>query len=144
MDRQIITKRLNVMIKSLNHLRKFEAISFEEFMNNYESQLVVERLIEILVELASDINAYLLVQLYQIAPDTYADSFVKASQQGIISQDLAKELAKSAGMRNILAHQYVDIDHQIVYGAIVKALKQYTNFIQQINSFLNSLEVKNG
>jgi len=83
MDRQIITKRLNVMIKSLNHLRKFEAISFEEFMNNYESQLVVERLIEILVELASDINAYLLVQLYQIAPDTYADSFVKASQQGL-------------------------------------------------------------
>jgi len=68
----------------------------------------------------------------------------KPSQQGIISQDLAKELAKSAGMRNILAHQYVDIDHQIVYGAIVKALKQYTNFIQQINSFLNSLEVKNG
>lgn len=144
MDRQIITKRINLMIKLINRLKQFKTITFEEYVNNFDFQLITERLLEVLVELASDINGYLLVQLYQSPPDTYSTSFREVGQKKIISHELAIELAKSAGMRNILVHQYVDIDSQIVYASIKKALIQYPQYIQEITIFLNSLEVANG
>lgn len=143
MDRQIVTKRINLMIKCLERLRQFERISFDEYRDNFDFQLIAERLIEVLVELASDINSYLLVQLYQSPPDTYATSFKEVGQKNIISQELATDLAKSAGMRNILVHQYVDIDSQIVYASITKALTQYPQYIREITTFLDSLETKN-
>lgn len=142
MDKDIIQKRINLMLKCLERLKRFELISFEQYRDNFDYQLIGERLIEIIVELASDINNYLLVQIYQTAPETYSASFIEAGKKRLISQNLAEELAKSAKMRNILVHQYIDVDHQIVYLAISKALDQYPRYIQEITNFLDSLEEK--
>lgn len=57
---------------------------------------------------------------------------------------MAAQIAQSAGMRNRLVHQYEEIDHQIVFTAIPKALQQYRLYIQQIVAYLDSLEVEDG
>jgi len=144
MDRQIITTRINLLIKYLERMRGFESMTFDNYLNDFDAQLIVERLIQLMVECASDINSYLLVQLYQAAPATYFESFIEAGNRGLVTKELASELAQSAGMRNILVHQYQKINHQLVFDAIPKALKQYQLYIQQITAYLNSLEVNNG
>jgi len=44
-------------------------------------------------------------------------------------------------MRNILVHQYKDIDNWLVFAAIPKALDQYPLYVQQITAYIDSLEV---
>jgi uncharacterized protein YutE (UPF0331/DUF86 family) len=144
MDRAIIEKRIALLMKCLDRLRAFAPISLDEYINKFDNQLIVERLIHQIVEIASDINSYLLVELHQTTPETYFDSFIDAGNKGIISRDLARELAKSAGMRNIIVHQYEDIDHRLVFAAIPKALDQYPRYLREITKYLNSLEAKNG
>lgn len=144
MERQIITKRITLMMRYLDRLKGFEAFSFDEYLNNFDLQLIAERLIELIVEAASDINSYLLVQLYQTTPASYFDSFTEAGKRGIITRELAAQLAQSAGMRNRLVHQYDEINHKLVFAAIPKALQQYRLYIQQITTYLNSLEAENG
>ncbi|MDJ0516871.1 MAG: hypothetical protein QNJ74_11670 [Trichodesmium sp. MO_231.B1] len=39
--------------------------------------------------MASDINSYLLVQIYQKTPESYFEPFIEAGKQGIITQELA-------------------------------------------------------
>lgn len=95
-------------------------------------------------EAASDMNSYLLLQLYQAPPETYFDSFIEAGKRGLITRELAAELAQSAGMGNRLVHQYEDIDNSLVFAAIPKALEQYPLYIQQITAYLDSLEVEDG
>jgi len=144
MNREIVTIRMTLIVKYLNHLHKFKSISLEEYLNSFDYQLITERLIQLLVEAASDINSYLLVQLHQVTPSAYFDSFIEAGREGIITQELAVALAASAGMRNRLVHQYEEIDHQIVFTAIPKALQQYSLYVQQVTAYLDLLEAENG
>lgn len=144
-DSEIILVRLRLIAKYRDSLlEEFTPITFDEYLNDFRQQLVVERLLQLMVEAATDTNKYLLAQLHQISTTTYFDSFIEAGRQGIISPELAAELAKSAGMRNILVHQYKDIDSQIVFAAIPKALEQYSLYIKQITAYIDSLEVGNG
>lgn len=43
-------------------------------------------------------------------------------------------------MRNILVHEYMDIDDERVYGAISLALKDYKEYIKQVDGFIDRLE----
>lgn len=140
MEREIITTRLTLMIKYIDRFQKFESITLQEYLDNFDYQLIAERLIQLLVEAASDINSYLLLQLYNITPSTYYDSFIEAGKQGLISLELSRQLAQSAGMRNRLVHQYEEIDNIIVYRSFPKALTQYTLYIKEITTYLDSLE----
>jgi uncharacterized protein YutE (UPF0331/DUF86 family) len=103
---------------------------------------MVERLIELLVESSSDINSYLLLQLHNVTPATYYDSFIEAGKNGLTTRELAGELAKSSGMGNRLVHQYEAIDNELVFKAIPIALSQFPLYLKQITDYLDSLEVK--
>ena len=143
-DHEIINTRISLIIKYLNRLKGFGAVGLENYLDDFDLQLISERLLQLIVEVGTDINTYLLVQLHQDTPTTYFDSFIKAGQRGIITRELAAQLAQSAGMRNRLVHQYEDIDNKIVFAAIPKALQQYPLYIQQITVYLDSLEGQNG
>lgn len=144
MERQRVEAKFLLMLKYINRLQEFELVTQEEYLNAFDLQLISERLIQLLVEAATDINTYLLVELHQVTPPTYFDSFILAGRNGIVTQDLAAKLAESAGMRNRLVHQYDEINHEIVFSAIPKALQQYPLYIRQVTEYLDSLEDDNG
>jgi hypothetical protein len=52
------------------------------------------------------------------APDTYRDAFAILTRHGVLDDELGKRLQSWAGMRNVLAHLYLDIDHGITWDAI--------------------------
>ncbi|KAF3890910.1 DUF86 domain-containing protein [Tolypothrix bouteillei VB521301] len=140
MDWEVVLVRIRLVVKYCDTLEKFKSISLDEYLGDFSQQLIVERLLQLMVEAATDINKYLLLQLYEINPTTNFDSFSQAGQKGIITQNLADELAKSVGMRNILVHQYKDINSTIVFSAIPKALEQYRLYVQQVIAYCDSLE----
>jgi len=73
-EREIINTRIRLIIKYLNRLKDFELVSLENYLNDFDQQLIAERLLQLVVEVGTDINSYLLVQLYQTTPTTYFDS----------------------------------------------------------------------
>jgi uncharacterized protein YutE (UPF0331/DUF86 family) len=55
---------------------------------------------------------------------------------GVYDADFAQRIARSAGLRNILVHEYNDIDHRILHQAIPDALDQYHAYINAVRAFL--------
>jgi len=53
---------------------------------------------------------------------------------------LAVQIAKSAGLRNILVHDYNDIDRKILHGSIRDCLKDYHGYLTYLSKFLVSSE----
>jgi uncharacterized protein YutE (UPF0331/DUF86 family) len=47
-------------------------------------------------------------------PATNADAFRVLARHGVMSTDLAAELGRAVGFRNVLVHDYVDVDDEIV------------------------------
>jgi uncharacterized protein YutE (UPF0331/DUF86 family) len=136
LEREVVTRKLQSMVKYLNALSLRKSLSQEDYLNNFDEQLIVERLLHLIVEAAVDINAYLLVRSRQPPPETYYNSFIEAGTNAIISLDLANQLAPSTGLRNRLVHEYDDIDPLLVFQSIAFALKFYPQYIQQIQVYL--------
>ncbi len=144
MDKNAINYRLDLILKYLERLKQLESVSLEDYLNNFDQQLITEHLLQLIIEAASDINSSLLVQVHEITPATYFDSFIEAGRRGIISTELAADLAQSAGLINRLVHQYETLDNRLVFAAISLALEKYVIYVRQITNYLNSLEVNNG
>jgi uncharacterized protein YutE (UPF0331/DUF86 family) len=140
LDQSMLQARIKLMMKYLDRLRRIEGTTLDDYNSDFDQQLIVERLLQLLVEAASDINTSLLTEIYGVTPSTYFNSFIEAGEQNIIDLQLAKTIAQSAGLRNRLVHQYEEIDNEIVFEAIQYALEQFPLYLRQITNYLDTLE----
>jgi uncharacterized protein YutE (UPF0331/DUF86 family) len=100
--------------------------------------LAVERILTLLVDLAFASNSHVVVARLGRAPDSYAESFALASQAGMIDGELAAALHPSVGLRNVLVHNYLDVDPERVAAAVPLALEQYGAYVRQVATFLDT------
>lgn len=142
-DKAIVAKRVALITQYLESLKKFESKSIEEYLDNFETQMVVERLLQLMTQSAIDINEHILSKINPANSTTNFEAFIEMSKYNVINPELAKKLAPSAGLRNRLVHEYDDIDSSQVFRAIKFALEQYPIYVQQISAYLNSLNVDN-
>jgi len=132
----IIETRLELIGRYLDHLKKFEGISLDDYLNSFEQQLITERLLQLMTQAAIDINDHILSKLKSGESYTNFDAFTELGKYQIITPELAKQIAPSSGLRNRLVHEYDDIDPNQVFMAISFALQQYPLYVRQINSYL--------
>jgi uncharacterized protein YutE (UPF0331/DUF86 family) len=136
----IVLTKLDFMTNYLDNLRRFEYITLEEYLNDYNTQLIVERLLQLIIQVAIDLNRYLLKQLGIEQPATNFELFLEMARRSIITMELAETLAPSGSLRNRLVHLYEEIDSVQVHQAIHKALSNYPIYQRQIASYLDSLQ----
>jgi uncharacterized protein YutE (UPF0331/DUF86 family) len=109
-ERIVVLARLNFIADNLRELRRFESMKIEDYLGSFDHRIISERILELIVQAAVDINEHILTRIQKIESVTNRNSFLQAEQYGIITHEVAEELSKSAGLRNILAHRYLEID----------------------------------
>lgn len=142
-DTVIITTRLEFITRYLENLKRFQVISWDDYYNNFDTQLITERLIQLMAQAAIDINEHILSKLNPGNSLTNFEAFIELGKYGVISPELAQQIAPSAGLRNRLVHEYDEIDPRKVFEAISSALQQYPLYVRQINNYVISLDVDN-
>lgn len=139
-DIDLIRRKLARLNMYLEKIKPLSERSLIEYKADFYLKSSAERLIQLIVEAATDINNHVVVETENRPPEDYSVSFIKASDAGLISRDLAENLKGSAGMRNILVHEYMEIDDEIVYNAIPLAIQHYKEYIKQVEGFIERLE----
>ena len=134
----LVRRKLNKMIKYIGQLEEVNKYTLEDYLDNFFIKRTTERLVQLVVEVATDINAHIVVDEGYSPPDDYYNSFLRLSEIGVISQSFAKELAPSAGLRNRLVHEYEEIDDKIVFKSIKKAIENYSKYIKIIEEYLKN------
>jgi uncharacterized protein YutE (UPF0331/DUF86 family) len=71
-----LTQRLNFMSKYIKRLEKFTSITLEEYLNNEDSQLIVERILELTIHSAIDINQHLITKHFNLDFTSAKNSFL--------------------------------------------------------------------
>lgn len=138
-DTVIVTTRLEFIARYLDNLKRFEQISLDDYLINFDNQLIIERILQLITQAAIDINEHILSKLNPGKSETNFNAFITLGKYGVISPELAQQIAPSSGLRNRLVHEYDDIDPQKVFESISFALQQYPLYVRQINSYLISL-----
>jgi uncharacterized protein YutE (UPF0331/DUF86 family) len=128
--------RLNMYLDKLAPLVKH---TLNEYLSDFYLKSSTERLIQLIVECASDINNHVVVESGQRPPEDYTSSFIRAAEAGLIKRDLADRIKGSGGMRNIIVHEYMDIDDEKVFKTLPIALADYKEYIRQVDQYLDKL-----
>jgi uncharacterized protein YutE (UPF0331/DUF86 family) len=136
LDQDTIQRRLRLMRDSLDHLGQLGGISATELDANALTRAAGERLLQVIIDLAVDINGHIVVALSGKAPETGRSSFLDLAECGVISDELAVRIAPLASLRNILVHQYVDVRTDLVAAAISATTTTFPDDIEAIAGFL--------
>ena len=130
MSPEVVNRKLAFITTYLKDIKPYEAISFEEFMRKHYE---IERLLELLLISASDIIFHLILARGEPASTSYRAAFLRAGEMGIISSELSKNLALGAGLRNILVHEYAEIDYGLLHKSIPAAIRDFTAFVKELS-----------
>jgi uncharacterized protein YutE (UPF0331/DUF86 family) len=125
---------MSVLLKELQELL---AISFPEFKSSFKNIRSAERNFQLIIELASDINAQIVTDLGAQTPDTYKESFKRMAELKILDEKSLPDFIKSSNLRNILTHEYdFDEDNFIFYKSAKLFVPLYEQYIRSIEKHL--------
>jgi uncharacterized protein YutE (UPF0331/DUF86 family) len=138
---EFVRRKLQLIAEDLGRLARLGDESYESLTADFIKLAAVERILERIVMRAIDVNEHLISELAtgreeRITRLTYRETFLRLAEPGILSPGFAERIAKSAGLRNILVHDYNDADRRIVYASIRSCLADYRQYIEAIDAFL--------
>lgn len=131
LDRERVLGKVAELDGYLKELRAIAPKSFEEF-RQIEKKRACERLLQIAVEAVIDICHLFVTGLRLGLPAEEDDIFEKLEHAGIISSSLRETLKEMKGFRNILVHEYGEVDDQIVYKAVQARLGDFEAFKREM------------
>jgi len=88
------------------------------------------------IQASVDIATGIAVMKTPRRPDTYRETFLVLGRSGIIPEDLAKEMSRLAGFRNILVHEYSALDLQKVYRILQEDYTFMIAFMSIVKDFV--------
>ena len=124
------------MIQYVDRLKKFQGITKEEILIDIDKRSIIERNLHLASEAVIDI-ANILNSEYKLAPASdNKELIITLGEAGILEKEYAKELSGLAPFRNVLVHDYLEIDYEIVVNVLNNKLNDFYKFAKIIAEFL--------
>lgn len=124
--------------KYVSELDEIIPENYEEYLNDIKSKAACERYAEKIVQAITDLAFLVIKDRKLISPESDIEAFSILSSNNIISIELADRLQDAKGMRNILAHEYGEVDDEIVFNAISSELredsKEFVKSVRRVGS----------
>jgi uncharacterized protein YutE (UPF0331/DUF86 family) len=129
-DTNIVLKRVSRIRKCVADLEMIRRThSKEKFLTNEFVKAAAERNMQVAIQSVLDICNHIVADMKLEVPDEEKQAFRILASHKIIPQNLAKTLSAMAGMRNILVHEYLEVDHDRLYSVIKKQLVDFEKLI---------------
>ena len=135
-DAALMRRKLGHIADALRALEPLSRLSLDDYQDRLYERKAAERLLQEAIEAALDVTAHLLAEQGATVPDDYYGGFIALGALNVVPDQLARDLAPSAGLRNRLVHEYEAIDNAKVLAAIGSILRLYPKFMAAVDAFL--------
>ncbi len=142
LDRDLVRKKLSLLHKHLKELEPLTRLTLTEYKQDYVRRHAAEKVVELIVEYAIDINRAVVEADQVEPPQTSYNTFLEMERLGIIPPELTLRLAGATGLRNRLVHRYDEIDNRAVYHSLQPLLHHYRQYALLIKAYLDRHEGK--
>jgi len=137
---KILRKLLERLERALKRLDSKKEVPLNVFSENWEIHGSVIREFQVAIQSIIDIGTHLIAEFGWESPQTYRDVAEILVKRRVISKDYGETLKKIIAFRNILVHEYLDLDLEIVYKKL-QELDDLRKFAEFIEKFLSSKEI---
>ena len=135
LDRERILAKIDQLDAYIAELQEIAPKSLAKYQG-VEKKRACERLLQLSVEVVIDICNLLVSGLRLGLPAEEEDLFRKLLKAGVISKEMGDKLREMRGFRNILVHEYVQVDDRLVYEAAKTRLEDFTLFKREALAYL--------
>jgi uncharacterized protein YutE (UPF0331/DUF86 family) len=131
----IIINKIQSIQHCVERAREEYSQAENNFKDNFTAQDAAVMNIIRACEQAIDLANHVIKNSKMGIPDSSAASFELIQKKGIISSLLSEKLIKMVRFRNIVIHQYENMDMEIVKSVIVYGLDDLIQFTRDISNY---------
>ena len=136
-DRYVVQTRIAKLREYVALLRKIRGLADEEhFLKDPLIYGNAERYLQLGIQAVLDISNHIVADMKLSLPADNRQLFEVLAKQKVFSASLSKKLIAMAGFRNVLVHEYLEIDRKRVYGALRDDLGDFEKFIKSVSKLL--------
>jgi uncharacterized protein YutE (UPF0331/DUF86 family) len=116
----------------INQMQEYSTITVKEYSKDWKIQRIVERTLQMMIELFVDITNHIIADKKYRVPTSYGDTFQVLEEEGLISNEQCNNMKKMAQFRNIIVHHYDKVDETIVVNILRQNLKDFFEYRDSI------------
>ena len=136
-DRHVVLVRIGKIREYVALLRRIRRLATEAaFVSDPLVYGNAERYLQLAVQAVLDISNHIVADMDSRLPADNRELFDMLAARKVLPVRLASRLASMAGFRNILVHEYLEIDRHRVYAALGKDLADFDRFIRAVSKLL--------
>ena len=128
-----IERRLDRLNECLQKLELLRQRPLAEFLTDAYLRDIVERNLEVAAQCCIDIANRIITLENAPRPADYYESLRRLGEIGVLPLEFAQRIAPLGGFRNILVHEYLNIEWEIVYENLqqIDDLTRFADYIRQ-------------
>jgi uncharacterized protein YutE (UPF0331/DUF86 family) len=136
-DRYVVRARIAKIRQYVALLKKIRGLATEAaFVTDPLIYGNAERYLQLAIQAVLDISNHIVSDMDLNLPGDARELFDVLATHKVVSPRLARRLAPMAGFRNILVHEYLEIDRRRVYRALKEDLGDFERFIKAVSRLL--------
>lgn len=144
LDRNVVERRLAHLLKSVDVLKGYQGLSLDELAATPRVYWAVQYGLQLCIQAVLDIAAHLVAALDAPLADDYRSYVVALGSLGVLPRPFAERIAAMAGFRNVLVHEYIDVDLAEVHRVLTQNLGDFEEFVSYIHDYLARAERESG
>ena len=135
-SQESITRRLQKLEEYISLLERLREHPKKAILSDPFVYGNVERYLQLAIQTVIDISNYILAEKKVRGINEYRDALERLGAEGIIPEKLASRIVPMAGLRNILVHEYLDVDREKLYDILHHHLSDLKEFAKHISKVL--------
>ena len=140
-DKALVFRKIASLSEYQKQVSEYSALTVEQYRGDWKIQRIVERTLQMMIELCADIANHVISDNGLRTPETYADTFRVLAENSVLTSDQLAVMEKMAKFRNIVVHQYETVDAEIVILVLRRHLDDFKQFSDSVVQFINRIPV---
>jgi uncharacterized protein YutE (UPF0331/DUF86 family) len=128
------TKMMNIL-KNVERLSRKSATSLADFKSDVDIQDIVVHNLQLAIQGAIDVASHVVSDEGWGVPNTLAGLFDILAEHKVIDEKTCDIMKRMVGFRNLIIHEYEDIDLDKVYQILTSRLGDFNGFLKQVSDF---------
>jgi uncharacterized protein YutE (UPF0331/DUF86 family) len=140
-DTEVIDARLRELSRRLRRVAARQPASARQLASDEDLQDILARNLEVAIQTCIDI-AYHLCGAHGVVPTAAADAFAELAKRGLIDRRLAVRLRLAVGFRNVLVHEYTEVDWKIAMQVMRTGTRDLAAFGKAVLTMLDGRDAQ--
>jgi len=131
-DRTLLLRKISELERYRDQVREFSSITISDYKADWKTQRIVERTLQMMIETCVDIAGHIISDRGMRTPSSYADTFRVLAENSVADLELLAAMERMAKFRNVVVHQYEDVDAEIVIAILRSHLDDFRRYVDAI------------